>query len=228
MSLTVETSAGTDQVARVPGGRLVRELPIVAGDLALDFANTVDDPEGEARHDHVATYPDLIAWAVRRGAIPAEHAAPLLAAAAARPARARAAVRRAHELRAALGATFTEVAESGTVVPEHWARLRPFAVTALGHAAVVADGHGFAFHWPEPREADAELDAVLWPVAHAAVALLTGPDVARVKRCAGCPWLFVDRSRNASRRWCAMEDCGTHAKIVRYVARRAARRAGGR
>jgi predicted RNA-binding Zn ribbon-like protein len=66
---------------------------------------------------------------------------------------------------------------------------------------------------------------MLWPVAHAAAALLTGPDVYRVKQCAGCPWLFLDRSRNGSRRWCAMTDCGTNEKIRRYVARRAARRA---
>jgi hypothetical protein len=44
-----------------------------------------------------------------------------------------------------------------------------------------------------------------------------------VKGCAGCSWLFVDESKNKSRRWCAMEDCGTHAKTQRYVARRAAK-----
>jgi hypothetical protein len=48
----------------------VRELPIVAGHLALDFANTVDDPEGRARHDHIATYPDLVRWSLRAGAAP--------------------------------------------------------------------------------------------------------------------------------------------------------------
>jgi predicted RNA-binding Zn ribbon-like protein len=47
---------------------------------------------------------------------------------------------------------------------------------------------------------------VLWPVAHAATAL------------------FVDESKNRSRRWCSMEECGTHAKMRRYVARRAAKR----
>ena len=34
-----------------------RELPIVGGNLALDFANTVDDPDGPERHDHAGTYP---------------------------------------------------------------------------------------------------------------------------------------------------------------------------
>jgi predicted RNA-binding Zn ribbon-like protein len=70
----------------------------------------------------------------------------------------------------------------------------------------------------------AHLQSPLWPVAEAAYRLLTGPDLQRVKRCAGCPWLFLDSSKNGSRRWCSMEVCGTHEKIRRYVNRRAERR----
>jgi predicted RNA-binding Zn ribbon-like protein len=69
-----------------------------------------------------------------------------------------------------------------------------------------------------------ELESPLWPVAHAAYDLLTGPQVHRLKRCAGCPWLFLDQSKNGSRRWCSMEICGTSEKIRRYVSRRAERR----
>jgi predicted RNA-binding Zn ribbon-like protein len=53
---------------------------------------------------------------------------------------------------------------------------------------------------------------------------LTSGPLGRVKGCAGCNWLFVDESKNKSRRWCSMEECGTHAKMRRYVARRAAKR----
>jgi predicted RNA-binding Zn ribbon-like protein len=64
----------------------------------------------------------------------------------------------------------------------------------------------------------------LWPVAHAATALLTSGDLDRLKLCAGCHWVFLDSSRNHSRRWCTMEVCGTDEKKRRYVAKRAARR----
>jgi predicted RNA-binding Zn ribbon-like protein len=40
--------------------------------------------------------------------------------------------------------------------------------------------------------------------------------------------LFLDRSKNGSRRWCSMDDCGTDLKKRRYVATRAARRAADR
>jgi hypothetical protein len=57
---------------RPPG---IRPLPVLGGHVALDFANTVDDPLGPARWDHVADYPALLHWAVGRGlASPALHA----------------------------------------------------------------------------------------------------------------------------------------------------------
>jgi predicted RNA-binding Zn ribbon-like protein len=181
-----------------------RELPIVAGHLALDFANTVDDPLGPARHDHLATYADLVRWAVRAGALAdGRGSAPSPAA-----------LRRAHALRDTLNEVFGAVA-TGEEVP--WEALRPYVVDAVAHASL-SETHMLT--WPDATEPH----AMLWPVAHAAADLLTSRDVHRVKRCAGCPWLFLDRSRNGSRRWCAMNDCGTHEKIRKYVARRAARR----
>jgi predicted RNA-binding Zn ribbon-like protein len=63
------------------------------------------------------------------------------------------------------------------------------------------------------------LRRVLWPIASAAVDLLrTGP-LDRIKTCANCPWLFIDHSRNRSRRWCTMDECGVHLKMRRYRAR---------
>ncbi|HAT18121.1 MAG TPA: hypothetical protein DCS76_10030 [Gemmatimonadetes bacterium] len=32
----------------------------------------------------------------------------------------------------------------------------------------------------------------------------------------GCLWLFIDKSRNRSRRWCDMADCGNQAKVRRF------------
>jgi predicted RNA-binding Zn ribbon-like protein len=207
--------------------RQVRELPIVAGQLALDFANTIDDPAGPARHDHIATYPGLLNWSIRVGAVSRGQAERLLEVAASRPGQAGAALRRAHTLRRVVIATFTEVATGESSASRHWADLQPFVIDSISHAELVPAGSagsaGPAYHlgWPDTDQ----LHAMLWPIAHTALDLLTGPDLHRVKRCAGCPWLFLDHSKNASRRWCAMNDCGTHAKIRRYVARRAARRA---
>lgn len=58
----------------------------------------------------------------------------------------------------------------------------------------------------------------IWLVARSAAELLTSPDVARVRACGGedCGWMFLDTSRNHSRQWCDMRDCGNVAKVRRF------------
>jgi predicted RNA-binding Zn ribbon-like protein len=66
-------------------------------------------------------------------------------------------------------------------------------------------------------------------VACAAVELLCEADLTRLGMCPpdqhGCGWVFIDRSRNGSRRWCTMDDCGAHAKARRLTERRRTSRA---
>jgi predicted RNA-binding Zn ribbon-like protein len=38
----------------------------------------------------------------------------------------------------------------------------------------------------------------------------------RVKLCPACRWLFLDRSKNQSRRWCDMKVCGNRAKAQQH------------
>lgn len=62
-------------------------------------------------------------------------------------------------------------------------------------------------------------DPVAGALAHIAretVELVTGPELARVRSCAGCSLLFIDRSRPGTRRWCSMERCGNRDKTARY------------
>jgi predicted RNA-binding Zn ribbon-like protein len=64
----------------------------------------------------------------------------------------------------------------------------------------------------------------VWPVAYSAADLLATPDqLARVGQCQddrGCGWLFLDLTKNHSRRWCAMDDCGNRAKAKRHYERK--------
>lgn len=206
-----------------------RELPILGGHLALDFANTVDDPLGPARHDHAATYPDLLQWAIRVNLVDEQQATSLLDKASRTPRAAADALSRAHELRRVVNDLFGGIADDRPDTPDQWPRLRPFVTAAIAAATLTtADGpepagrtrRRQAWVWP-PAD---ELHGMLHPIAAAAAELLVGPDLPRLKRCARCPWLFLDQSKNHSRRWCDMNDCGKAQKIERYVARRAALR----
>ena len=197
---------------------------ITGGDLGLDFPNTRVRRPTPQPVEHLHTYDDLVSWGVQAGAIPANEAARLRALAARRPRAARAALARAIELRETLFAIFSAAA-SGLPTPEsalaHMNRALP---DALRHLQLVGGAEGVSWAWTdEPR-----LDRILWPVIRAAALLLTSKDGERVRECAArdCDWLFVDTSRNGTRRWCDMSVCGNREKARRFQ-HRARRRAGG-
>ena len=92
----------------------------------------------------------------------------------------------------------------------------------MEHGRLVHVGEGrFEWSWDDA----AGLDAPLWPLIHSALELVTSGPLERVSQCGRCRWLFLDTTKNHSRRWCSMEGCGTDAKMERYVARRRERRA---
>jgi predicted RNA-binding Zn ribbon-like protein len=54
--------------------------------------------------------------------------------------------------------------------------------------------------------------------------LFEDEDLSRLRQCDDddCGWLFLDRSRNGSRRWCSSADCGNRARARRHYQRRQA------
>lgn len=60
----------------------------------------------------------------------------------------------------------------------------------------------------------------LWLLAQSTADLLTSEEVKVVRECANleCRWLFLDTSRNRSRRWCDMKICGNRIKARRFKA----------
>ncbi|MEV1131134.1 CGNR zinc finger domain-containing protein [Agromyces sp. NPDC049794] len=75
-----------------------------------------------------------------------------------------------------------------------------------------AEAEGFRRDWPDRWDGPALRAAF----ASSAVELMTDPRLDRVKQCPGCGWLFVDTSKNRSRRWCSMEMCGGRDKALRH------------
>jgi len=96
-------------------GAAPRELPIVGGHIVLDFANTIYDPDGPERHDHIASYPALLEWSARVGILTATDADELTELAGMRRRAASTALRTRTNLRLLLGRLFTDVA-AGQVI----------------------------------------------------------------------------------------------------------------
>jgi predicted RNA-binding Zn ribbon-like protein len=190
---------------------MVTALEQIGGAAALDFANT---REGDPEPEHLHGYGDVVAWAAHAGVIDAATARRLGSAARGRPA-ARA-FERALELRAAIDATFRALAAGRDPAPDPLATIAACEADAIAHGRLTPTPHGFQWEW-----AGDDLDRVLWPVARSAVDLLRHGPLDRLKTCHVCPWLFLDLSRNRSRRWCSMNECGGRDKMRRYRERRA-------
>ncbi|OFY73350.1 MAG: hypothetical protein A2V46_03290 [Bacteroidetes bacterium RBG_19FT_COMBO_42_7] len=61
-----------------------------------------------------------------------------------------------------------------------------------------------------------DLIYLLLPVLKSAYELLTSGLKVHIKECPGCGWLYLDKSRNSSRRWCNMKTCGNTEKTKKY------------
>ncbi len=201
----------------------VSRMRIVGGDLALDYVNTRSGPpDGPPDDDVLHRYEDLAAWAHHVGMVTEPDMARLSRHASTDPDGARDLFRRALRVRDYLDELFRTTAQGGQPSGRHLTRLREDAAEALAHARLVPWDGRYRWSWSDHQG----LGCPLWPVVHAAVELLTTGPLDRIKACAGCRFVFVDESKNRSRRWCSMEDCGTTAKMRRYVARRSANRSG--
>lgn len=192
-------------------------LELVGGALALDFANTINS-RLEPIHDYLSTDDDLLAWAERVGVLPPADRARIARRRRGGTAAARAA-RRRRRRREAVYRVFSAIA-AGRLPPDDdlTAVLRAYAAALAAARLELVDG-GFRPTWTTPRDAA----DVLRPVDASAGELLLSPEVELVKECPGCGWLFLDRSRNRSRRWCDMQVCGSRAKMRRYYAAHRAR-----
>jgi predicted RNA-binding Zn ribbon-like protein len=78
---------------------------------------------------------------------------------------------------------------------------------------IVPTVRGYGWGW---RRDPGEVTRRTFPALWSAGQLLTSDDRHRLKRCDGCGRLFLDRSRNRSRRWCVMEGCGNRDKVRRF------------
>ena len=171
----------------------------VGGNLALDFANTISWLGTERETDHIGTGDGLLAWVADSGlirdvpyALPADRLLPT-----------------AHALRDAIRGVMEKVLV-GKDAAEHRAAL----LTILRHSLEAAK----LIDTPAQIVFDDPANAIIGTIALAAVDLLRDERLARLNMCPNddCHWLFLDMTKNRSRRWCDMAACGNRAKVAHH------------
>jgi predicted RNA-binding Zn ribbon-like protein len=199
-------------------GTKADRLSLLGGRLGLDFANTADWHASDQPVEFLTSYRELVAWSRHVGILTEHQVQHLLNEGARRPTDATAVLARAIALREAIYRIFSAVSHGHGPRAADLAVLNAELTTALAQSRIVPAAEGFVWAWAGRDDA---LDRMLWPVVHDVADLLTSGDLDRVGQCADdrCGWLFVDVSRNRSRRWCSMEACGNRAKARRHYQR---------
>lgn len=212
-------------------GVIVRSVPradhaveFVGGSLALDFANTLGGTHTAPSHEHIVGYSDLVEFCRSAGTMSPSLGRRLVEEAARQPARAAAVLRRAIALREAIWRVFDAYAKNDRAEPADLATIHEEELAALRHARFQESASEVDYAWSD----DLLLERPLWAIARSAADLRRSKDdLSRVRECgsATCEWLFLDKSRNHTRRWCDMNDCGNVAKVRRFRQRQRAPKA---
>jgi predicted RNA-binding Zn ribbon-like protein len=196
------------------------EFDLSGGVLCLDFANTVSWRKlAEQATDHINSYDDLVAFAQQSKVLTTEQAGDLLVRARQHRGEEQTTLRHAFSYREGLYRVFSALVQGKPVPPDDLERISDIATQALTHRRLAQTEDGYRWQWKGYRKN--RLDSVLWPMAQSAADLLTSSQLDAVRMCEApdCAWLFLDQSRNRSRRWCDMKVCGNRQKARRHYRR---------
>ncbi|QBD83081.1 hypothetical protein EPA93_46815 [Ktedonosporobacter rubrisoli] len=208
---------------------------LVGGKLCLDFVNTVEPRGGldleesvlATRRDYLADYTKLLAWSILAHIVTEKDAVNLLNEAQCHD-------QLAHEaltLRELLYSIFYKIAKNQEPTEQELGALQQAYLNELSKARLAKiEGH-FTWQWSSESK---DLASLTRPIVQSAIELLREGESKRLKVCPGvpgdplaCAWLFYDESKNRSRHWCSMQDCGSAVKARRLTERRRADRKRG-
>ena len=193
-----------------------RSVEMVGGDLALNFANTAGWHAREKPDEHLETYADFVQWTRRAGVVSAVQAAELIRRDAGAPEHGVRALKQVRQLRETIYRVFAALAAGHSPPARDLTELTQRAAKALAAASPEWRQGQVSLAWKE-----AGLEWPAYPIALAAGDLLASPRHERVRQCGNdpCGWLFVDTTRNRSRRWCTSAECGNVTRVRRFRAR---------
>lgn len=169
----------------------------VAGNLALDLANTFSW-RGTAREiDHLDNADAILLWARNAGLIADGFRVHVAKRATF--------IDEIYRLRRSIYEVFAAIAQDEDPPKAALAAIRDFSASSLAMATLTTSPGNLVF---------ADAHRITGPIAWAALDLLRSDELGRLKQCPphDCRWLFIDRTKNASRRWCEMATCGDREK----------------
>jgi predicted RNA-binding Zn ribbon-like protein len=198
----------------------------LGGALPLDFCNTVDWHSSDTPGERLFLYDDWLEWAKQAALITEEEFHTLKKVGVEQPEKAAMLYRRLLLRREQLFRLFSAAANGHRPAEEDVRGLQGAWAEASAFLQISYEDSRYIWKWTDEGRG-VKSDLPLHKLTQAAAELLTSPRLLDVRRCEGppgCGWLFLDTTKNHSRRWCSMQDCGNRAKMRRYQERKTGKR----
>jgi predicted RNA-binding Zn ribbon-like protein len=197
-----------------------KPFELVAGHVALDLVNTLDNRFCETGPEELlASYDDLLRFASQSGLL-AKHQVKKLKCLDASQAKRAEVLHEVKELRETLATIAYAQLDGKDLSASALGTIEGYFKQASFHRHLTADQLRPVWSW---RGLDCQVGAPLWVLAQATVDFLLLDRSSQLRCCASetCRWLFLDASKNKTRRWCDMKVCGNRMKARRFHARKA-------
>jgi predicted RNA-binding Zn ribbon-like protein len=193
-----------------------KPFQLFAGHPALELVNTLDDRFSADPKDLLPSYAGLLRFAVQLQLLRADQARKL--GRTVRDMEAQRVLASTVELRGALAAVLYAWVDGDKPPAGQVETLERHFLAAAPHRRLHAGESHLDWSW---SSAEQHAEIPLWKLAQSASDLLLSSDAERVKDCGdpACRWLFLDLSKNHTRRWCDMKTCGNRMKARRHQAR---------
>nr|WKN34136.1 CGNR zinc finger domain-containing protein [Tunicatimonas sp. TK19036] len=194
--------------------RTIETLEMDGGWLCVDYVNTVRNRFEHPQHNYLTDYQSLIVWFLRKNLITKEEASRLRSYADKHLSEKENAYQRAIEIRETLYQVFRAIIHERAPNALAMEQLNSYLREAYDALKIEIDAPKVI------REAWVKMPNLLQfplnPIVKSAHDLLMSDLLHRLKECQNCGWLFLDKSKNGSRRWCNMQTCGSSTKAKRY------------
>jgi predicted RNA-binding Zn ribbon-like protein len=194
-------------------------LSLLGGSSCLDFVNTLDWRGTDNPVEFLYTFQDLVAWSRHAGTISNQDAKMIYQKSKSLSSEKTMTLQKAIKLRETIYRIYSSLSDGLVPLNKDLEVFNKYLSTTMTHSQIVKTKDGY--HWDTNGD-KGKLDWILNPVIRSAAELLVSDELKRVKKCGdlACGWLFLDTSRNKSRRWCDMSDCGNRAKANRFYKKR--------
>ncbi len=186
--------------------------------LCLDFTNTADEHPSQPTAELLTSYARLVEWSVFSKSISDKQAEILLSLAQQHPSKADEALRFAITVRETLFRVLAAAADDRQPDATDMQAFNAILAKAMSHLHMTPALTNFS--WTCALDEN-DLETMIWPVVWSAAELMTSHDLHYLRECASedCEWLFLDTSKNHSRRWCSMKECGNRSKARSHYQR---------